>query len=68
MTDRNRALTPRERIAAAYLKFVRDVESQDIAVAFDVNLGRVSEATTAIFYAAENPHEIRALAKGRDEE
>lgn len=59
MSDRD--LTTKEKIIAAYLKFVRDNQTQDIAVGFNVNTGRVSEATQAILYAAENVNEIRDL-------
>jgi DNA-directed RNA polymerase specialized sigma24 family protein len=38
------ALTPVEKIKAAYLHLVRGVTQQDIAVAFEVNSGRVNEA------------------------
>lgn len=67
MNDRSRALTPEERITAAYLKHVRGVETQDIATAFDVNMGRISEATQAILFAASNPHDVRAMAKENEE-
>lgn len=49
------ALTPEERIKAAYLHIVRGVSQQDIAVAFEVNSGRVAEAIMAQRMAAEDP-------------
>lgn len=66
MPDRKRDLTRTERITAAYLHHVREVEVQDIAVAFDVNLGRVSEALHAIALAADDPKGIRRLAEPKD--
>lgn len=43
MSDK-RALTFNEIVTAAYLRFVRNVSVGDIATAYDVNPGRVSEA------------------------
>jgi transposase-like protein len=63
MTERKRDLTREERITAAYLHFVRGNEVQDLAVAFDVNLGRVSEACAAIALAASDPKGIRRLVE-----
>jgi hypothetical protein len=45
---------------------VREIEVQDIAVAFDVNLGRVSEALHAIALAADDPKGIRRLAEPKE--
>lgn len=48
------ALTFEQKIIAAYLHFVRDVNQQDIAVAMGgVNSGRVNEAIKAIEEAAK---------------
>ena len=58
MTEKT-ALTFEERIKAAYLHYVRGVMMQDIAVAYEVNLGRVSEACYAVRLAAEHPKDVR---------
>jgi hypothetical protein len=42
------ALTPAERIKCAYLHLVRGIAQHDLAVAFEVNMGRVNEAVIAI--------------------
>ena len=47
-TEQKTALTPDEKIIAAYLAEVSGVKHQDIAVALRVNMGRVSEAVTAV--------------------
>lgn len=51
------ALTPQERIKAAYLHYIRGVTQQDLAVAFEVNIGRVNEACKAIMEAASTGEE-----------
>jgi hypothetical protein len=48
----NGSLTTEEKIIAAYLNVIRKVQVQDIAAAFNVNMGRVSEAVQAIQLAA----------------
>jgi hypothetical protein len=53
MSDK-RALTFNEVVTAAYLRFVRNVPVTDIATAYDVNSGRVSEATQAVAHAIRN--------------
>jgi hypothetical protein len=53
-------LTPRERIKSAYLHIICGVEQQHLCIAFEVNIGRVSEAITAIEMAAEDPKAMRA--------
>lgn len=55
MTD----LTERERIKCAYLHVIAGIEIMHLAIAFEVNMGRVSEAVTAIELAATNPKEMR---------
>ena len=50
-----KALTPQERIKCAYLHLLRGVPQQDLAVAFEVNGGRVNEAVKAILKAAQDP-------------
>jgi hypothetical protein len=55
MTD----LTERERIKCAYLHCICGIEIMHLAIAYEVNMGRVSEAVTAIKLAAENPKEMR---------
>lgn len=48
------ALTAREKIKASYLHYVRNIPQQDLATAFEVNIGRVNEACKAIWDAANN--------------
>jgi hypothetical protein len=55
MNEYKKALTKQERIKCAYLHIIRNVPQQDLAIAFEVNSGRVNEAITAIETAAENP-------------
>jgi hypothetical protein len=55
MTDYKKALTPHERIKCAYLHLIRGVAVQDLAIAFEVNTGRISEAIAAIQKAIDNP-------------
>jgi hypothetical protein len=62
--DRGVNLTPHERIKAAYLVEVRGVSVQDVAIAFNVNMGRVSEAVAAVTLAAADPRLVRRLAQG----
>ena len=52
-------LTKRERIKCAYLSIICGVENQHLAIAFEVNMGRVSEAITAIELAIDDPKEMR---------
>ena len=52
-------LTKRERIKCAYLHLVCGVEQQHLCIAFEVNMGRVSEAITAIELAIADPKEMR---------
>jgi transposase len=53
-------LTVNERIKAAYLHYVLGIEQQAVAVAFEVNIGRVNEACLAIKLAAEDPKHLQA--------
>ena len=55
MADYKKSLTPQERIKCAYLHLIRNVPVQDLAIAYEVNTGRVSEAIAAIEKAIENP-------------
>ena len=48
MSERKTALTPEEKITAAFMHFVRHVEVQDIAMMYGINMGRVSEACNHI--------------------
>lgn len=57
------ALTVEERIKSAYLHYVLGIEQHAIAVAFEVNAGRVAEACLAILAAAQNPKEGTNAAK-----
>lgn len=59
-------LTPEERIAAAYLSVVRNVPHQDLAVAFGVNMGRISEAVVAIRLTADDPKGAREKIEEKD--
>jgi len=52
-------LTFEERIKCAYLHYVLGVEQQALAVAFEVNGGRINEACLAIKMAAESPKKVR---------
>lgn len=56
-----KALSPGERIKAAYLHHLRDVPQHDLAVAFEVNHGRVNEACRALGAVAEDPKLLPAL-------
>jgi DNA-binding transcriptional regulator LsrR (DeoR family) len=61
-------LTPKQRITTAYLHYVRGITQEDLAAAFDVNQGRISESCTAILHAAHNPNRGGKLAeKTRDQ-
>ena len=57
-------LTERERIKCAYLSIICGIENQHLAIAFEVNMGRVSEAITAIAMAAEDPKLMRIRMEG----
>lgn len=52
-------LTERERIKCAYLHLVCGVEQQHLCIAFEVNIGRVSEAITTIELAISDPKLMR---------
>jgi hypothetical protein len=54
MRHSNRSLTPDEAIKAAYLCKIMRVDQMVIAIAFGVNVGRVSEAVQAIEHTANN--------------
>lgn len=56
-------LTPNERIKAAYLHYVKGTEQHTIAIAFEVNVGRVNEACLAIKFAADDPKQFGNLGK-----
>lgn len=58
-------LTFKERIKAAYLHYVLDMPQQEIAVAFEVNIGRVNEACLAIELAANDPKAVRKYGQVR---
>jgi hypothetical protein len=53
------ALTFDEKLACAYLHYVRGIMEMDLAVAFNVNMGRVSEACTAIKDAVDGDRPYR---------
>jgi hypothetical protein len=48
MSERKTALTPEEKITAAFMHYVRCLDQQDIAMLYGVNIGRVNEACIAI--------------------
>lgn len=52
-------LTKRERVKCAYLHLICGIEQQHLAVAYEVNMGRVSETISAIEMAIDNPKEMR---------
>jgi hypothetical protein len=47
-TERKTSLTPEEKVKAYYLNVIRGWDQQDIAFAFEVNIGRVNEAIADI--------------------
>jgi DNA-binding transcriptional regulator LsrR (DeoR family) len=57
MNDHKTALTFEEKIKAAYLHYVRGVDQQDLATAFEVNSGRVNEACKIIKEALIPPEQ-----------
>lgn len=60
------SLTFEEKITAAYMHYVRKVEQQDIAVLYDVNQGRVSEACNTIKDALVDEHAtVASILTGR---
>lgn len=59
-------LTVEERIIVAYLHHIRGVEQQDLAAAYNVNSGRISEACTALAMAAQNPKTMRKAMERTD--
>jgi len=53
-SDRKTALTPEEKITAAFMHYVRKVDQQDIAIMLGgVNGGRVNEACLDIAIAVK---------------
>jgi hypothetical protein len=48
MAEHKTALTFEEKIAAAYLHYVRHIDQQDLATAYSVNIGRINEACLTI--------------------
>ena len=63
MTERKTALTPEEKITAAFMHYVRQIDVQDIAMMYGVNMGRVSEACRDIGEAAGlRPQRVIAVA------
>jgi len=59
-------LTTDEIFRAAYLHHVMGVEQHVLSVAFSVNVGRISEACTAMQYAAENVRSIYHMARPKE--
>ena len=60
MTERKTALTFEEKITAAFMHYVRDIDQQDIAMLYGVNGGRVNEACQVIKHALMPPN-LRVL-------
>jgi len=54
-------LTVNERIKAAYMYYVLGIEQNAIAVAFEVNAGRVNEAIKVIRMVSRDPKEARIV-------
>jgi hypothetical protein len=54
-------LTFEERIKAVYLHYIAGTAQQDLAIAYEVNIGRVNEACLAIKIAATHPKEARRV-------
>ena len=52
MADRKTSLTPEEKITAAFMHHVRNIDQQDIATIYGLNIGRVSEACRDIAVAS----------------
>jgi DNA-binding transcriptional regulator LsrR (DeoR family) len=57
MTNHKTALTFEEKIKVAYLHYVRGVDQQDLATAFEVNSGRINEACKVIKDALNPPEQ-----------
>jgi len=75
MSKTRAALTPEERLTAAYQNIVLGHQQQHIAMSMAVNLGRVNEAIQAVRVAIRDPKgtvkraraaEDAALAEVRD--
>ena len=47
-TERERDLTPRERLKAAFLYEIEGIAQHTLAVAFEVNQGRIAEAVAQV--------------------
>ena len=47
----SRPLAYEEQVTVAYLYYVRKLSQQDLATAYNVNSGRISEACTAVHRA-----------------
>lgn len=48
------ALTPEEKIKCAYLHYIRKTPQHDLAIAFEVNGGRINEACKAVWAVVSN--------------
>jgi hypothetical protein len=55
MSETRAALTPEERLTAAYQHIVLGHQQQHVAMAMAVNLGRVNEAIQAVRVAIRDP-------------
>ena len=55
MADRKTALTFEEKITAAFMHYVRQIDQQDIAMMYGVNMGRINEACNAIRKTLQPP-------------
>jgi len=59
------ALTPEERLTAAYSHIILGIDQQHVAMLMAVNMGRVNEAIQAIRIAMEDPKGTSARARDR---
>jgi hypothetical protein len=66
MADRKTALTPEEKITAAFMHYVRQIDQQDIAMMYGVNMGRVNEACRAISVAAGREPGVNLVPPAKD--
>jgi hypothetical protein len=51
--SRKTALTPQEKITAAFMHYVRRIDQQDIAMMYGVNMARVNDACRDIGIAVK---------------
>ena len=61
MAERKTALTFEEKITAAFMHYVRQIDQQDIAMMYGVNIGRVNEACNIIRKTLQPPGDTSHL-------